>query len=143
MAPLGRMDERRVIKLSARLAIGFAVFLAFAEVARNWGSWGYWAWWVVDYIAVALLLYGGWLTLRSGARTGLPALAGGWGFACAMFYASFFSHLENISRPDHGPFDQLPLTIVIGMLFVVTLAALVLTLAAAHRSARTKIGDAP
>ena len=74
-------------KWSARLAIGFAVFLALAEVRRNWGDWGYAPFWIVDFIAVALLLYGGVRTLRRGARAGLPALAGGWGFACAMYYA--------------------------------------------------------
>ncbi len=120
------------------MAIAFAIFLAFAEVARNWGAWGYWAWWVVDYIAVALLLYGGWLTLRSGARAGLPAPAGGWGFACAMFYGSFFSHLENISEPDHGPFEQVPLTITIGALFLITIAGLALALTAARGEARSE-----
>ncbi len=119
-------------KFSARLAIGFGLFLAVAEVARNWGDWGYWAWWVVDYIAVGLLLYGGLRTLRSGARAGLPALSGGWGFACAMFYGSFFSHIQHITEPDHGPFEQVPLTITIGVLFLLTILGLALSLLAAR-----------
>ena len=52
-----------MITLSARIAIGFGAFLAVAEIVRNWGDWEPWPWWVVDYIAVALLLYGG----RAGA----------------------------------------------------------------------------
>jgi hypothetical protein len=124
-----------MIKLSARMAIGFAIFLALAEVARNWGDWGFWAWWVVDYIAVALLAYGGWTTLRAGARAGLPPLCAGWGFACAMFYGSFFSHVQRISEPDHGPFDQVPLTITIGVLFLVTITGLLLSLMAARGQA--------
>jgi hypothetical protein len=122
-------------KWSARLAIGFAIFLALAEIRRNWGDWGYAPFWIVDYIAVALLLYGGVRTLRSGARAGLPALAGGWGFACAMFYASFFSHLQRFGEPDRGPDDPTVLTAVIGVLFAVTIAGFALALAAGARGA--------
>jgi hypothetical protein len=66
-------------KWSARLAIGFAVFLALAEIRRNWGDWGYAPFWIVDYIAVALLLYGGLRTVRRGASLG---------FALAMLAAT-------------------------------------------------------
>ena len=120
-------------KWSARLAIGFAVFLALAEIRRNWGDWGYAPFWIVDYIAVALLLYGGLRTQRRGAAAGLPALAGGWGFACAMFYASFFSHLEHFGEPDHGPVDSVQLTVTIGVLFVLTIAGFALALLAGAR----------
>ncbi len=118
---------------NARLALGFAVFLALAEIRRNWGDWGYAPFWIVDYIAVALLLYGGLRTLRRGVEAGLPALTGGWGFACAMFYASFFSHLQHLDQPDRGPVEQLPLTIVIGVLFALTVVGFALALAAAAR----------
>lgn len=118
-------------KASARMALGFAAFLAVAEVARNWGDWGYWAWWVVDYIAVGLLAYGGLRTLRSGAAAGLPALAGGWGFTVAMFYTSFFSHVESLSQPDHGPIDPLRLTAAIGLLLGIAVVGFALALGAA------------
>ena len=72
--------------------------------------------------------------LRRGADVGLPALAGGWGFACAMFYASFFSHLQHLDQPDRGPVEQLPLTITIGVLFVLTIAGFALALGAAARA---------
>jgi hypothetical protein len=115
---------------SARLAIGFAIFLAIAEVARNWGNWGYWAFWVVDYLAVALLAIGGVRTLRS--QTASLWLSGGWGFTCAMFWMSFFSHVASLradpNAPDHGPVDHWRLTAIIGFLFVLTIVGFALSL---------------
>lgn len=113
------------IRFTARLAIGFGVFLAVAEVARNWGNWGYWPFWVVDYIAVALLLHGGRQSLRGAGAT---PLCGAWGFTCSMFYMSFFSHMASLDKPDHGPFDQIPLTITIGVLFAITIVGFALSL---------------
>jgi hypothetical protein len=125
-------------KWNARLAIGFAVFLALAEIRRNWGDWGYAPFWIVDYLAVGLLLYGGLRTLRRGGDTGLAALTGAWGFTCAMFYASFFSHLQRFGEPDHGPDDPVALTVVIGVLFALTILGFALALAgAATREVRS------
>jgi hypothetical protein len=112
---------------AARMAIGFGIFLALAEVVRNWGDWGYWAFWVVDYLAVGLLLAGAQQALRR--RNPIP-LCGAWGFTCAMFYMSFFSHLEHLNQPDHGPIDPLPLTVTIGALFALTIAGFALSLMA-------------
>jgi hypothetical protein len=117
--------------VSARLALGFAVFLAVAEVRRNWGDWGYAPFWIVDYIAVALLLVG-WRRAHSRPSPRGPAiLCGAWGFTCAMFYASFFSHLQRYGEPDRGPDDPVVLTIVIGVLFALTIAGFALALAGA------------
>ncbi len=44
-----------------------------------------------DFIALALLLAGSVLVLRH--RSG-RLMAAGWGFGCAMFYGSFFSHYK-------------------------------------------------
>lgn len=49
---------------------------------------------VYDFIALGLLLVGAVLVLRRGSGR---LLAAGWGFGCAMFYGSFFSHYENWS----------------------------------------------
>ena len=65
--------------LGFRMALPFALFLAVAEVVRNWGDWGFWPFWVVDYISVALLLWG-WLAARSGQPSRASLLAGAWGF---------------------------------------------------------------
>jgi hypothetical protein len=125
-------------RLSARIALGFAIFLAVAEAVRNWGDWGFWPFWVVDYIAVVLLAVGARKTLRAsgpGPDSGADAaawLAGGWGFACAMFYMSFFSHVAELradpNAADHGPIDHLPLTIAIGVLFAITVVGLATSL---------------
>jgi hypothetical protein len=101
------------------MALPFALFLGVAEVVRNWGNWGFWPFWVVDYLACALLLWG-WHATRSRQPRGVPVLAGAWGFTCAMFYMSFFGHLESLGRSDHGPIQQRPLTLIIGLLFAVT-----------------------
>ena len=125
-------------RMSARLAIGFALFLAVAEVARNWGDWSDWPFWLVDYLAVGLLLVGALRSLR--AREASLWLSGGWGFTCAMFYMSFFSHLAELRADpnvaEHGLLDAGPLTLAIGVLFAVTIVGLVLSLVPDHRSGR-------
>jgi len=122
-----------MITLSARLAIGFGCFLAIAEVVRNWGDWQPWPWWVVDYIAVALLLYGGRVASPGRARRSAAPLCGGWGFACAMFYMSFFSHLESLGEKGTGPIESHTLTAVIGALFAITILGLALAIAGSQR----------
>jgi hypothetical protein len=121
------------VTLGARLALPFGVFLGVAEIVRNWGDWSFWPFWVVDYIAVALLLWG-WLSVRRSEAGGYAALSGGWGFTCAMFYMSFFSHLSQLDSPDHGPIDHRLLTIVVGILFAITIVGFASALAAARRS---------
>lgn len=115
---------------SARLAIAFAVFLAVAEVVRNWGNWGFWPFWVVDYLAVALLAVGAVRTLRSG--TASLWLSGGWGFTCAMFWMSYFSHVAELradpNAADHGPIEHWRLTATIGFLFALTILGFALSL---------------
>ncbi len=114
--------------ISAWMAAAFGIFLAVAEVARNWGDWGYWPFWLVDYIAASLLLLGAWRTLRATSGRDLRLLPGAWGFTCAMFYGSFFSHIQTLSEPARGPIEHLPLTISIGVLFAATIVGLMLSL---------------
>jgi hypothetical protein len=118
-------------QFSARLAVGFGIFLAVAEAVRNWGNWQWWPFWLVDYIAVVLLLAGAFLTLRR--RAGAAALlSGAWGFTTAMFYASFWSHIEHIQEAAEGNIDQGPLTSIIGLLWLITIIGFATSLAAAR-----------
>ena len=109
-------------RIAFHLAAPFAVFLGIAEVVRNWGDWGFWPFWVVDYIAVGLLLVA-WRAVRRERADASRWVAGAWGFTCAMFYMSFFSHIASLDRPDHGPIEHTTLTAIIGVLFGVTVVA--------------------
>jgi uncharacterized protein (TIGR02246 family) len=117
----------RASRIAFHLALPFAGFLGIAEVVRNWGDWGFWPFWVVDYLAVGLLLFGwhGFGRERAGASVWL---AGAWGFTCAMFYMSFFSHIATLDRPDHGPIEHTTLIVIIGALFALTVFAFVCSL---------------
>lgn len=101
-----------VLTAAVRLALAFGLFLALAETARNWGNWQWWPFWLVDYVAAALLVVGARLASR-GRPGGRAFLAGAWGFATAMFYMGFWSHVEQSGQPADGNLAQGPLTLVI------------------------------
>jgi hypothetical protein len=65
--------------IAYRMALPFALFLGVGEIIVNWGHWGFWAFWVVDYVAVALLLWG-WNATRLHRPGGMSRLTGAWGF---------------------------------------------------------------
>jgi hypothetical protein len=123
-----------LLRASARLALLFGSFLALAEVARNWGNWQWWPFWLVDFIAAGLLVAGASLVLRGRAQ-GAQVLAGAWGFTSAMFYMSFWSHIEHFNEPADGNLAQGPLTVVIGVLWAVTIVGFVLSLLAGRKPA--------
>ena len=118
--------------LGYRMALPFALFLSVGEVVVNWGNWGFWPYWLVDYIAVALLLWG-WNTTRLRQPNGRSRLAGAWGFTCAMFYMGFFAHVESLGQRGHGLIDDAALTLIIGILFVLTVLGFVASLIAAEQ----------
>ena len=119
-------------RLAAYLALGFGAFLAVAELVRNWGNWQWWPFWLVDFIAAGLLVTGGSLALRGRAR-GAQVLAGAWGFTSAMFYMSFWSHVEHFHEAAEGNVPQGPLTAIIGVMWLITLLGFALSLLAARR----------
>jgi len=122
----------RAGRVALRLALLFALFLGVAEIVRNWGNWGFWPFWVVDYLAVGLLA-GAWRAVSREHASGPAWLAGAWGFTCAMFYMSFFSHIATLDRPDHGPIAHTTLTLIIGALFSVTVFAFMCSLVSVRR----------
>lgn len=110
-----------MIRISAWLAIAFGALGAVLEVLRNWPDWQWWPFWVVDYIAAALLIVGGVLALRG---RGERVLGAGWGFACAMFWMSFFGHLRGLREAAEVGAREQRLTLIIGVMFAVTTAGL-------------------
>jgi hypothetical protein len=127
---------------SAWLALAFGTFLAVAEVLRNSGEVQWWPFWVVDYIAVALLQWGAISVLWTPNDRSLSVLTAAWGFTVAMFYASFFSHIDAMQKTG-VPFslsniqsatDEPALTLIIGLLFVIALAGLATSLIADLRA---------
>jgi hypothetical protein len=123
---------------AAWLALAFGTFLAVAEAVRNSGVVQWWPFWVVDYIAVFLLIGGAAAVLWRPSERGLPVLTAGWGFACAMFWMSFFGHVAEVfgdgtevARTNaESAVDEPALTIIIGVLFAVTVVGLVTSLLA-------------
>lgn len=122
----------RLRRAAAHLALVFGAFLAAAETVRNWGAWQWWPFWLVDYLAAALLVSGAILTLRRSVR-GPFLLAGAWGFTTAMFYMSFWSHIEQLDQPAAGNVAQGPLTIIIEVLWVLALVGFGLSLVPEHK----------
>ena len=117
-----------MIRISAYLALLFGTFLFFSEMVRNWGDWQWWPFWTVDYIGVALLIFGGQRALNKGT---IRWLAGGWGFTAAMFWMSFFSHIENLqtqARDHNGPINEQQLTAIIGVMLAIALIGFLLAL---------------
>lgn len=117
-----------MIRISAYLALAFGIFLIVGEAVRNWGDWQWWPFWVVDYIAAALLIFGGQRALNTGT---VRWLTGGWGFTAAMFWMSFFSYVQNLqaqSRDHTGPIEDSSLTLVIGVMLAIALIGFLMAL---------------
>ncbi|WP_293390199.1 hypothetical protein [Phenylobacterium sp. RIFCSPHIGHO2_01_FULL_69_31] len=123
-----------MIRISAWLAVVFGLALAVLEAVRNWGDWQWWPFWVVDYVAATLLVVGGVLVLRRGPAHWLTA---GWGFACAMFWMSFFGHFDEVLRQGAavGAREQ-RLTLIIGIMFGLTMLGFVTALAGTKNARR-------
>jgi hypothetical protein len=128
---------------SAWLALAFGTFLAVAEAVRNSGEVQWWPFWVVDYLAVALLMWGAVSILWRPSERGIGILTAGWGFTSAMFYMSLFSHISALQTTGgevaeinaQSALDEPWLTVVIGALFAVALVGLATSLAAEMRRA--------
>lgn len=115
-----------MIKISAWLAVAFGLILGVLEAVRNWGDWQWWPFWVVDYVAATLLVVGGLLALRGPVERWLTA---GWGFACAMFWMSFFGHYGDAMKAGaEVSVREQRLTLIIGLMFGITVVGLVLSL---------------
>lgn len=108
--------------ISSWLALAFGLSLAVLEVVRNWGHWEWWPFWLVDYISASMLVAGGLTALKTRAT---PLLCAAWGFSCAMFWMSFFGHLDEAMKSLAllTPRDR-SLTTAIGGMFVITVVGM-------------------
>ncbi|MEZ5693490.1 MAG: hypothetical protein R3D99_06520 [Altererythrobacter sp.] len=88
-----------MLRASALWAILTGIVLALMEVRANWGDWQWWPWWLVDFVAAALLIVGGSLTLRR-PSDGKPLLTAGWGFTFGMAWMSMAGNVAMGPDPD-------------------------------------------
>ncbi len=99
----------------------FAILSIFAALVHFIGE----TWWhlefgqflpmlIVDYIAVSLLLLGGFVLLRTGRSPGL--LCGGWGFSLCLVYRALFSRVEIILSGGGSQQMEITAWVLAGML---------------------------
>lgn len=92
-----------VLTASRYLALAFALVLAVVEALLNASrpnGWQYAPLWIIDYVIVAVLLLGFWLTRRPG-HTGV--LMAGWALAGGVFYMGLFVGLDPEITRGQGP----------------------------------------
>jgi hypothetical protein len=126
-----------MLTASRYLALVFAVILAVVEALLNAsrpGGWQYAPLWIIDYIIVAALLLGFWLTRRRGHAA---VLMSGWALAAGVFYMSLFVSLAPEVNRGQPPPTFLLLLIALGL--AVQVVGFGLAAAAyARRSAATR-----
>jgi len=77
------------------------VGLACFETLVNWGQWQWWPFWLIDYVAAALLFFGGLAVLKQRAY-GLKLLSVGWGFTIGMMWMSLAVNIADGTDPDRA-----------------------------------------
>ena len=86
-----------MLRFSAFWAILTGAILATLEVRANWGDWQWWPLWLVDFVAAALLILGGWKTLRE-PSAGRLWLSAAWAFTFGIACMSLAGNVE--AGPD-------------------------------------------
>jgi uncharacterized membrane protein HdeD (DUF308 family) len=81
------------LRISRYLALSFALILAVVEALLNMSRphWQYAPLWIIDYLIVAALLLGFWLTRKQGH---VGVLMSGWALAAGVFYMALFISLD-------------------------------------------------
>jgi hypothetical protein len=90
-----------VLRAAALMALVYGVGLAGFETLVNWGQWQWWPWWLVDYVAAAILVFGGLAVFRQSAGAS-ALLASGWGFALGMMWMSLAGNIEAGTDPSRA-----------------------------------------
>src|SRR5262249_15628829 len=112
-----------------------AVLVPSAETVRRWGSWRDSPLALFDdSILAALGLYGAWLAGQD-FRRGQCFLAAALGIACGVAYCRFVGQLDRLrlGEPDPAPIPSSWVAAIKGVLFALSLIALIVTLRAKPR----------
>ena len=114
-------------------AYGMGVGLPLLEALRRKTNFETIAGYVDDFIAGALLLWAASAVSR-GKRSGPVLLVLAWATLAGGLYSSFFGQLERIAETDVGGLPGATVVAIKGVLYAITLAALVF-------AARTAIAE--
>src|SRR5262245_56960361 len=123
------MNNRQSVMLTSSryLALAFAIALAIVETVTNSSQphWQYAPLWVIDYISVAYMVVGFWMTRRGKY---FPILMTAYALSTGVLYMAFFVNFDP-ELPD-GARGQGTVVAVIGLALGVSIAGLVATTAA-------------
>jgi hypothetical protein len=120
------------MRFSRTLAVVLGILVPLAETVRRWSTWrGEPLALFDDYVLAALVLYGAWLVGRD-FRRGQCFLAAAWGVVCGVGYGSLLgqAHRLRLGEPDPAPIPSHWVLAIKGVLFALSIAALVTTLRA-------------
>lgn len=121
------------LAVSRSLALAFAIILAIAEALINSSQpeWQYAPLWIIDYVIVAGLLAGFWLTRRFGH---VPVLMTAWALGAGVFYMALFVSLD----PELGLREQVDsfFLFLVGLGLTVQVIGLGLATVGHYRSSR-------
>lgn len=116
------------------LAVFLGLLLMCGELYRSWGM-GRPIVFVLDDFAIGIPLVVTGLLMARDTFARRAAFAGAWGATAGMLYPSFFGKLieptPEAAATTNIPFDQL--TIIIGIIFALSLAGLVASVALKQR----------
>lgn len=126
--------QNKLLTSCRYLALVYAIGLAIAETAINSSQerWQYAPLWIIDYIIVAYLLGGFWMTRRGKF---LPVLMSAYALSTGVLYIAFFINFDP-ELPDaaRGPGIVVGL---IGLALVVSVVGLIATTVAWLHQERT------
>lgn len=83
--------------------------------------------WFDDYIIGIFLLVGAWKTYKSPIK-GQKWLIAAWAYAVGIAFSSFISQLKFIDQPDPAPVSSATVAAIKGIMFALSLLALILCL---------------
>ena len=112
------------MKVIRILSILGALLLMIGEAYRSWGAGRPAAFWMDDMLAGAMMIAAA-IAVRRPTRVTRSFFSAAWGVAVGMLYGSFFGKVFDPASSDPGNFSLGLLTALIGVAFVISIAALI------------------